>query len=128
MSAMSIFAERMIPLIGGLVVWAVHFGVIYGYAGLACARGWEDGPFGLGAITAVTTGATLAALAALAVLVVWSTRSRPAAGEVGFDNPGRNRDPETGHFLRRVGIYTSALAALAVIYETLPVFTTDVCG
>ena len=56
--------RRALWLSSGVIVWAVHFIGIYGFTGLACARGWERVvPWGVG-------GATLLAAAAAALLVV----------------------------------------------------------
>lgn len=47
----------------GAIVWALHFGAIYFFTALACARGFP------GAISWVAGAATLAALAAAAYIV-----------------------------------------------------------
>lgn len=60
---------RAIP--AGIVVWAAHFGMIYGFTGYACAR--SLGP----AVPWVVAGATLAAAAVAAGLLAraWPRRA-----------------------------------------------------
>ena len=122
------FPSRISVLVGGLVIWAVHFGLVYGFTGLACARGWAPDLLGLGLVPVFTISATLVALLALLAMAIVAGRSHPAAGEVGFDNPGRDRDPETGHFVRVIGVHGAIYAALAVVFTTVPVLTTNVCA
>jgi hypothetical protein len=50
----------------GALVWATHFGVVYGTTALACARGRAD------VVPAVVIGATLAGIAAAVLLVAGS--------------------------------------------------------
>ena len=76
--------KRALLMSSGVIVWALHFTAVYGYAGLACARGWER------SVTPVIAGSTaLAALAAAAIIVLsWPRRARfestVAAGLAGF--------------------------------------------
>ena len=45
----------------GVMVWALHFAVIYGFTGLACARGFGAAvPWTVGAATAVAAAAAIA--------------------------------------------------------------------
>ena len=66
--------RRALWLSSGVIVWAVHFVAIYGFTGLACARGWHAVlPWGVG-------GATLIA-AAIAVMLLARALPRRAAFE-----------------------------------------------
>jgi hypothetical protein len=56
----------------GVIVWALHFAVIYGYAGLACARQW-DATVGW-AVAAATLVAAIALVVPLAA--GWRGRAR----------------------------------------------------
>lgn len=64
--------KRALLMSSGAIVWALHFTAIYGYAGLACARGWER------SVTPVVAGSTaVAALAAAALIALaWPRRAR----------------------------------------------------
>ena len=55
-------AALRIPL--GIVVWALHFTLVYGFTALACARG-----FGAAAPWVVGAATLIAAAAALAIIV-----------------------------------------------------------
>ena len=86
----------------GAVIWALHFGAIYGLTGLACARGWQAAvPPGIALATVV------AAILALAVLVAgWRRRAQ-------FES------------WMTAGI--AALALLAILWEALPVLIVPIC-
>jgi hypothetical protein len=55
---------RALFMASGIGVWALHFTVIYGFTGLACARG-----FGASAPWVVGTATLLAAAAVIAIIV-----------------------------------------------------------
>lgn len=57
--------RRALHMSAGVILWALHFAAIYGYAGLACARGWER------SVTPVVAVSTL--LAAVAVVALFVT-------------------------------------------------------
>jgi hypothetical protein len=67
-----------------VILWAVHFLAIYGFTGLACARGWH------GVLTWSVGGMTLAAALAAGAVIVPAWRRRAdfeqgiAAGLAGF--------------------------------------------
>ena len=84
-----------------IVVWALHFGAIYGFTGLACARGWES------AVPWTVGGATLVAGAAAAALVLKNVST---------------------DFLRWMTATLAALALLAILFEGLPVLMVPACG
>lgn len=94
------------------LVFLAHFGGVYGWAGLVCARGWGDQ--GLGPMTVVTAGVLVLTVAALAGL--WLAR----AGDVPPAPQERLRayDPdERAHFMvgvTRMVAWLSATGILAV--------------
>ena len=47
-------------LLLGLIVWAVHFTIIYSTHAVLCARGWTDSPLAVQMIIAAATGIALA--------------------------------------------------------------------
>jgi hypothetical protein len=67
------FVAATFRMSAGIVVWAAHFAVIYGYAGLACARRFGDAgetwvalvPWVIGVSTAVGAVLALALMAPL---------------------------------------------------------------
>jgi hypothetical protein len=63
--------RRALYLGAGVLIWAAHFAVIYGFTGLACARGWER------AVPWTVGGASLVAAAAAAI-VLWKGAARRA--------------------------------------------------
>lgn len=64
------FARTALRLSAGPIAWALHFAAIYGFTGVACARGLPGAvPWAIGA-------ATLAAGAACVAIVVAGMRRR----------------------------------------------------
>jgi hypothetical protein len=94
---------RALWIIGGILVWAAHFGVLYGFTALACARGFP------GAVPWVTGVATVAALAALGV-VAHRLRGR------------------RGDFEAWLALAIAGLALVAVLYEAIPLFIVPACA
>ena len=84
-------------LFGGLLIWAVHFFLLYGFAssfpGMAVAH-W---------LTLAATGATLAANAA----IIYAT------------SPWRTHGDAVDHWIRTVGFGGASLSSLAVIWQGL---------
>lgn len=97
------FPAAALRLSAGVLVWALHFGVLYGFTALACARGFP------GAVPWVAGGATLAALAAIALLFL-------------REIPGR------AEFVAWVSVAVAGLALVAVLYQTVPLFLVPVCA
>ena len=85
----------------GVVLWAVHFTVIYGFTALACARG-----FGSAAPWLVGV-ATVAAGAAAIVIIVTHLSSE---------------------FTRWMTAAVAGLALLAIVWEGLPALIVPVCA
>jgi hypothetical protein len=99
------FALASLRATGGLLVWAAHFGVLYGATGLACARGFpESVPWTIG-------GVTLAALVANGALALSGLRAAASADILDW--------------LTASG---AAISTLAVILQALPVLMVPVCG
>ena len=63
------FTRIALRIWSGAIIWAIHFTVIYGFAALACARGYADlKVLGMSLVTSGVLGATILALvAALAI-------------------------------------------------------------
>lgn len=87
----------------GVLVWAAHFAFIYGFVGLACARGFP------GPVPWVIGGATLAAsLAALAIMVL------------GYR--------ERAKFESWLMATVAAFALIAILWEGMTVLIVPACG
>lgn len=85
-----------------IVLWAVHFAVLYGYTGLACARGYGH------TISWVIAGATLVAFPLTAAIAARGWRERAQF---------------TGWMTGSV----AALALIAMTYEALAALFTRSC-
>ncbi|MBR0665508.1 hypothetical protein GXW71_14190 [Roseomonas hellenica] len=114
-------AAGLAPLIGataGLIVWALHFGAIYLANAIACGRGLAGHRlFGQPIIPVLILAAT--ALALLLLLGIgMRARRRPRVR----DGAG------VRHFLARLTLATTLLAALAVTWEGAAVLLVGPCG
>ncbi len=85
----------------GVVLWALHFTVIYGFTALACARGFGDA-----APWAVVFATALAAAAAIAIIVTHLS----------------------SEFTRWMTAAVAGLALVAILWEGLPAFMVPVCA
>jgi hypothetical protein len=98
-------------MVAGALVWALHFLSIYVFAALACARGFADVRWlGIGVVSWTIGAATALALAALAIIVVGVMRG---ARPIGFND--------------WVSASVAALAAVAIVWETLPALMVPAC-
>ena len=79
----------------GVILWALHFTVIYGFTALACARG-----FGAAAPWAVGLATAIAALLAIAIIL-------------------RNLSPE---FTRWISAGVAGAALIAILWEGFSAF------
>jgi hypothetical protein len=108
--------------VAGLLVWAAHFGVVYGANAVACERGLTGRTLlGQPLVPALVLGATAVALAALALvwLRAWRRLEHGLAGQEGEDEP---------RFLLWLTAAVSLLSALAVLWQGLPVLFVRPCG
>lgn len=103
------FAPTLFLLIGGFVIWAAHFLVIYSYTGLLCSRPeWARLQFlNIGAVPLGVAAATTAALLALAVLLAWVLRNRGQTA-------GTTAEPRFVSILAAGG---AGIAAIAIFWE-----------
>lgn len=95
------FPATALRMSSGVIVWALHFALVYGYTALACARG-----FGA-SVPSVVGGATAAAaLIALGLILA-----------------------NLGHeFTRWMSAALAAAALLAIVWEGLSVFMVPACA
>ena len=93
----------------GALVWGAHFGLLYGFTALACARGFA-GVQWLGISVIVWTIAVATALALLAVALI-ALRGARSARPSGSNSAG-----------------VAALAGLGIIWEAVPASFVQACG
>ena len=91
----------MLRMSSGVIVWALHFAVIYGFTALACARGFgATAPWAVGAVTLVA--------AALAAVIMAKNFSR--------------------EFTRWMSAAVAAAALVAILWEGLSAFMVPACA
>jgi hypothetical protein len=94
---------RALWIVSGIAVWALHFSVIYGFAAIACARGFVQAvPWGIGA-------ATLLAIVVIAGILLHSY-------------------PRRGEFVDQMAAGLAALTLVAVLFQAAPVLWFPTCG
>jgi len=106
------FVPTALRISAGVIIWAAHFGVIYAYTGLACARRvhatgvtWIAGvPWVIGISTAI-------AVALMALFIAPALRARGPVRFVDWMSAG-----------------VAGLALIGVLFEAVPVFMVPVCG
>ena len=89
------FAAAALRLSAGIIIWALHFGAIYGYTGLACARRFHAQ--GETLVAAIPWVIGISTIVAAAAAVPFIARFQPARGGESF-----------------IGWMSAALAALAL--------------
>jgi hypothetical protein len=97
--------------VAGLLIWALHFGLVYAANAIACARGLAGAAwFGLPALTLVVLGITALALAAVGMIAwrAWRSLDGGLAGEEGEDMP---------RFTAWLAVGAALLAGLAILWE-----------
>jgi hypothetical protein len=92
----------------GLIIWSVHFLVVYCSAAVFCAAGVADQPLlGWRPIVVVTAAATLAALLALAIVALFPAGHPPRGAAIDF---------EADQFLIWQSRAVAGLGALGVLF------------
>jgi hypothetical protein len=87
----------------GIALWAAHFAVLYGFTGLACARGFGH------AVPWVAGAATLLAFAATAYIALRAL-------------------PHRGEFTAWMTVAIAGAAATAILYEAVALFIVEPCA
>lgn len=106
------FGATALRMSAGVIVWAAHFGTIYGFTGLACARQFHDaGAVWVGAVPWVIGIATAVAAALMALLIAPALRAS-----------------RTNDFVEWMTAATAGLALIGILYEAVPVFMLPICG
>jgi hypothetical protein len=107
--------------LGGLLVWAAHFALLYGVQTAFCTAnpgGWS------------ATGLRISGLAltAVAVAVLFGLAGRPRLHTQAGSHRGSAKDTDSARFLRQVSMAGAALALLAVVWATVPLLLLPACG
>jgi hypothetical protein len=105
------FALTSLRLSAGIIIWAVHFAVIYGYTGLACARRFDaSGEIWVTLVAWVVGVATAVGVLLAVVFVAPAVRATRRA------------------FVDWMSGWVAAFAVLAMILEGIAILWVPVCG
>lgn len=86
-----------------IAVWAAHFAILYGFTGLACARGFGD------AVPWVAGAATLVAVAATALIALQAL-------------------PRRGEFTAWMTVALAGVVVVAIVFEAVALFIVKPCA
>ncbi len=112
---------KLLVLSGGFLVWFMHFVFVYGFSGLACARGFDAATlYGIGIVPLVVAAATVAAIAA--VLFILAALIAGKAPGIRHENIASLRD-----FWRIVAGGGALLSLVAIVWDALPVLFFSAC-
>lgn len=116
------FIRRSLFMIGGLLVWAAHFGVVYVFNALACARGFVGtSVLGFGLVPFVVVATTILALAAAGAILLLAYRHTFATSASPDEKP-------VSDFLRYTTMAVAALSLVAIAWNGLPALIVPPCG
>lgn len=114
------FTVTTVRLVGSLLIWGTHFAVIYAGTALVCARGTIGASLlGIGILTWIIAAATLAAL----VCLLWLCGAALTSLRSGTHPRG-----STPWFLGWVTAVLGVLAAVAIVWEALPLLIVRPCA
>ena len=100
--------------LAGPLCWAAHFALAYGFNGLFCARpGMQTSWLGLPVSSWVVGAGAVLAVATMTLIHLRYRQRLPALGNAGF--------------LPGVAGVMTGLSALAVVWQTVPVFMLAAC-
>ena len=109
---------RLFSALAPFGVWAAQFGILYGIAGLACARGFAGARLlGYGAIPFLSVIVTTLALTVVAALFVAALRRSRASEESASDR-----------YLRRLATASAALMLVAIAWTAVPATLLPACS
>lgn len=121
--------SRLAGMAAPLVVWAVHFVLVYSITGLACADAWAARQW-LG--VRLFVWALLAWTAVALALIAWFARRaqharRRHARAIEAADAATRRELERQCFAARATMLIAAIAAIAVAFTAVPVFVVPDC-
>lgn len=113
------FLSKSLFALAGLLIWSLHFGAIYVFQALACARGFAGREIaGIGIVTVFIAAVTLLALLSSAAVLVAGWRTAAGTAELS----------DHDEFLRRLAMLIAGLAIVAIVWEALPILMMPACG
>lgn len=113
------FVSRLLFMLAGLIIWAVHFGFVYGFNALACTFGFAGSQLlGMGVVVLAVGLATFLAFGADILVML-----RAVAGPHAVDLTADSR-----RFMRYVAGSLAALSAVSVLWQGLPALMVPACG
>ena len=105
------FTITSLRISAGIIIWAVHFAIIYGYTGLACARRFDAfGEIWIAAVPWVVGISTALGVLLAVVFVAPAVRATRRA------------------FVEWMSGWVAAFAVLAMILEGIAILWVPVCG
>lgn len=113
------FLGKMLFLTAGLILWAAHFGFVYGLTGVVCARGL--GTAWPAAVPFVVAFATVVA-AGLSLVVLFTALVGRGPGITGETNPSLRV------FWRTVSAGIAATGFVAIVWTGLPALIIRPCA
>lgn len=109
-------------MLGGFLIWAAHFAVVYGFTALACARGFASAQVvGLNTVSLVIGATTLLAVLGLALSLRRTFQTPMPAG-----SDDASTTPPS--FTRYTTVAIAALALVAILWQALPVLFLPACS
>jgi hypothetical protein len=116
------FVAALVAMLAGLLIWAAHFLLVYGFTALACARRFAAAElFGIGVVPlAVGIVTVVAALATAAVLLL-------AVNDLGPSPPERDATAAP-HFMRWMTAGIAGLSLAAIVWEGLTAAIIPACA
>jgi hypothetical protein len=107
--------------LGGLLVWAAHFALLYGVQTAFCIvipDGWRTTTLHIAGL----------ALTAVAVAVLLGLAGRPRLRTQAGSHRESANDTDSARFLRQVSMAGASLALLAMLWAAVPLLLLPACG
>ena len=117
--------DSLFSLIAGPLVWSVHFLTLYVFTAIACARGFfHHEVLGMGIVPLVGSAVSLVALALIGDAVYLSWYRWIGEEPKGQPPPPHDRADVASRreFMAYAGLLLSAIALIATVWQTLPIF------
>jgi hypothetical protein len=112
---------KILFMSGGLLIWALHFTVIYGFTTVACVGSFATTTiFGMGVVPFTIAIVTVASWAGVGA-VLWLTRTRPAPPHDKQSSDSNER------FFRYISALIAILSLVAIAWNALPGFMLKPC-
>jgi hypothetical protein len=118
----TVFIRKALFTIGGFLIWGTHFGFLYIFNALACAKRFAGlSYFGFGVVPLMAFILTAIALLATALVLLLGYLRRGPANVPHDDRP-------VDEFMRYTTIAVAALSLVAIAWNGLPALIVPPCG